>query len=210
MKKRTKSTSKRLSQDERRSALLRAAAEIFFEQGYADTSLDALIQRAGGSKRSIYTEFGSKEGLFITLVSEQAGLILSSLEHIEDSDISLRETLLNFARNLMRALMSPTVIGVGWAIIADGIRFPEIAEKYYEYGPGRSAERLAEVLESARQKGEITIKDCSLAANQFMGMLRDNTYLQILLRLRPPLTEAEQENYIHSVVDIFLEGARPR
>ncbi|TIW33462.1 MAG: helix-turn-helix transcriptional regulator, partial [Mesorhizobium sp.] len=42
----------------RREALLQAAAEIFFEQGYAATSIDAIIERAGGSKRNIYNEFG--------------------------------------------------------------------------------------------------------------------------------------------------------
>ncbi|WP_176026829.1 TetR/AcrR family transcriptional regulator, partial [Brucella intermedia] len=49
----------------RRKTILRAAAELFFEQGYATTSIDAIIERTGGSKRTIYSEFGSKEGLFL-------------------------------------------------------------------------------------------------------------------------------------------------
>lgn len=45
----------------RRQALLQAAAEVFFEQGYAATSIDPIIERAGGSKRNIYNEFGTSE-----------------------------------------------------------------------------------------------------------------------------------------------------
>ena len=50
---------KRLTAEERRSAILEAAASVFFEQGYAATSIDAIIARLGGSKRNIYNEFGS-------------------------------------------------------------------------------------------------------------------------------------------------------
>src|SRR3546814_17701069 len=57
---------------DRRAAILWAAGQVFFEQGYAATSIDAIIERAGGSKRNIYSEFGSKEGLFTALVSESA------------------------------------------------------------------------------------------------------------------------------------------
>ena len=57
--------SKRPPREGRRSAILEAAAQVFFEQqGYAATSIDAIIERIGGSKRNIYSEFGSKEGVF--------------------------------------------------------------------------------------------------------------------------------------------------
>jgi AcrR family transcriptional regulator len=53
------------------TALLHAAAEVFFEKGYERASLDALIARVGGSKRTLYKAFGSKAGLFDALVTEQ-------------------------------------------------------------------------------------------------------------------------------------------
>ena len=65
--------------DGRREALLRAAAEVFFEQGYAATSIDAIIERAGGSKRNIYNEFGNKQGLFSAIVRQNADKALSTL-----------------------------------------------------------------------------------------------------------------------------------
>src|SRR3546814_9452836 len=76
------------------------------------TSIDAIIERAGGSKRNIYNEFGNKEGLFAALVGTFAEKALSSLavEEIEGRD--LRETLLRFGHQLMTIYMSPALIGV--------------------------------------------------------------------------------------------------
>src|SRR5215475_7065572 len=71
--------SKRSPRENRRAAILEAAAQVFFEQGYAATSIDAIIERIGGSKRTIYNEFGSKEGVFTALVSESADAALAAL-----------------------------------------------------------------------------------------------------------------------------------
>ncbi|MBE0559954.1 MAG: helix-turn-helix transcriptional regulator, partial [Ochrobactrum anthropi] len=45
----------------------------------ATTSIDAIIERTGGSKRTIYSEFGSKEGLFLALVADNADRAISAL-----------------------------------------------------------------------------------------------------------------------------------
>ena len=56
--------------DELRDAILKAAAEVFFEAGYEGASIEAVIERVGGSKRAIYSHFGGKKELFAALVTE--------------------------------------------------------------------------------------------------------------------------------------------
>src|SRR3546814_7606658 len=70
-----------------RDALLAAAASIFFEQGYEATRIDDIIERAGGSKRKIYEEFGSKEGLFAAIVTERAKRAISARSEEHTSDL---------------------------------------------------------------------------------------------------------------------------
>ncbi|MGP4675078.1 TetR/AcrR family transcriptional regulator [Agrobacterium salinitolerans] len=201
---------KRLSAAERRTAILQAAATVFFEQGYAATSMDAIIERVGGSKRTIYSEFGNKEGLFTALVSEGADKALAALAVEEIGGRNLRETMLEFARRLVEVYMSPTMIGVYRAIMAEALRFPELAKAFYDRGPGRAAIRLAEVLEEAKKRGEIDVDDCRMVADQFAGMLRDNIHLQVVLGLRPPLSPSETERMARSIVSIFLDGLQSR
>jgi AcrR family transcriptional regulator len=192
----------------RRKALLQAAAEVFFEQGYAATSIDAIIERAGGSKRNIYNEFGNKEGLFSAIVTESADNVLSTLvvEEIERHD--LRETLTAFGQHLMGVYMSPTVIGIYRIVVTEANRFPDLAKSFYEQGPGRATSRLAEVLEVAKERGEIRTNDCLRVAGHFVGMIRDNL-LQVVLGLRPPPSDEEAQEAVASAVEVFLNGVRP-
>ncbi len=197
---------KRPSQDDRRTAILEAAAQVFFEQGYAATSIDAIIERIGGSKRNIYSEFGNKEGLFTALVSESADAALSALsvDHFGGKDLS--EILLEFGRRLLEIYMSPGLIGVYRSIMSEALRFPELAKAFYQKGPGRASDRLAEVLQEARDRGEIQLDDCHWAADHFVGMFRDNLHLRVVLGLRPPPTPAEAEAAVTSAIGIFLHG----
>jgi AcrR family transcriptional regulator len=194
----------------RREVLLAAAAEIFFEQGYAATSIDAIIERAGGSKRNIYNEFGNKEGLFAALVGTFAEKALSSLavEEIEGRD--LRETLLRFGHQLMTIYMSPALIGVYRTVVAEANRYPDLGRTFYDCGPARATKRLAEVLEGAKARGEVRADDCVRVADHFVGLIRDNLHLQVVLGLRPPPDEKETQEVVLSAVDVFLTGIKER
>jgi AcrR family transcriptional regulator len=192
----------------RREALLRAAAEVFFEQGYAATSIDAIIDRAGGSKRNIYNEFGNKQGLFSAIVKESADKVLSTLviERIEGHD--LRATLTAFGQHLMGVYMSPTLIGIYRIAVTEANRFPDLVKSFYEQGPGRATSRLAEVLEVANKRGEIRTDDCLRLAGHFVGMIRDNLHLQVVLGLRRAPSDEEAQEAVGSAVEVFLNGVR--
>lgn len=195
---------------ERREALLAAAADVFFEQGYAATSIDAIIERAGGSKRNIYNEFGNKEGLFAALVSTFAEKALSSLVIEEIGGRDLRETLIAFGQQLMTIYMSPALIGVYRTVVAEANRYPDLGRTFYDCGPARATNRLAEVLEAAKGRGEIRAHDCFRVADHFVGLIRDNLHLQVVLGLRPPPDETEANEVVHSAVDVFLSGITAR
>lgn len=47
-----------------RSELLDRAVELFRVRGYSDTSTAALVDELGVNRKSMYAEFGSKQGLF--------------------------------------------------------------------------------------------------------------------------------------------------
>ncbi len=194
----------------RRKTILRAAAELFFEQGYATTSIDAIIERTGGSKRTIYSEFGSKEGLFLALVADNADRAISALSLDYTTQSDLADTLTTFGNHLLDVYMSPSVLGIYRIIITEAGRFPDLARVFYEGGPGRTTAHLAKVLQAAADRKEIQIDDPLLVAGHFVGMIRDNLHLQVVLGLRPPPTEGEAQATVASAVALFLNGVRPR
>jgi AcrR family transcriptional regulator len=201
---------KRLPAAERRAAIIRIAADVFFEQGYAATSIDAVIEQLGGSKRSIYNEFGSKEGLFTSLVSEIADSALADLQIDQIKKKDLRETLTEFGCHMMRIYTAPPLIGVYRSIVTEAQRFPDLVRTVYERGPARATQRIAEVLETAVNAGKVRVDDCELAAAHLIGMLRGNLHLGVVLGLRPAPSEEEINIYVASIIDIFLNGLASR
>ena len=55
----------------RGESILEAAKNLFLKHGYAQTSLEMIIAEAGGSRRSIYNEFGNKQGLLTSVIQQQ-------------------------------------------------------------------------------------------------------------------------------------------
>jgi AcrR family transcriptional regulator len=66
------------------AALVEAGRELFAQDGYAATSLDAVVERAGVTKGALYHHFGGKRELFAAVFeAEQDRLIAAELEAYE-------------------------------------------------------------------------------------------------------------------------------
>jgi TetR/AcrR family transcriptional repressor of mexJK operon len=189
-----------------REAIIRAAAEIFLEQGYAATSIDSIIERVGGSNRNIYTEFGNKEGLFTAIATHHLDKVLSTLAIEDRKGSELPKALVTFGCLLMEMLMSPNLLGVFRIVVTENARFPELARKFYEDGPRRASETLAKMLRDARARGDIGAVDCAAAADHFVALIRGNLHLEVVLGLRPPPSAREIRKVVNSAVDLFIGG----
>ena len=206
MKQKHSIVAEKQSSSTRRESLLQAASELFFEQGYTATSLDAIIRRAGGSKRAIYTEFGGKKELFLALLKEigQQNLAVLEGQHGQHSD--LRSALNDFAQQTMSALMSPSALGLARSIMTEGLRFPELGDTYFRFGPGKMVRLLTDIFAAAIERGEIVHSRPEVLASLFLGMLRNTYYFQVVFRMSP-VPEAEfLRNEVLGAVDIFLYG----
>ena len=191
---------------ELRAAILEAASEIFLEEGYPGASIEAVIEKVGGSKRAIYSHFGSKKELFSALVTEASSKVLGALSPKDVEGKDLRETLRIFGLQVSRVLMTPTALALYRAVIAEGARQPDVAQAFFERGPGRVSKSLADMLDRFQARGAISIGNSQRAAERFLGMLRDDVHLQVVLGLRAPLDGAEMDRSVDQAVEIFLHG----
>jgi AcrR family transcriptional regulator len=191
---------------DRREKILEAAGEVFFECGYAGACIDRIIDKVGGSKRTIYEEFGNKEGLFGALLKENVQRTLQDLSPGELGGHDLRSTLTSFGRRTMGLQMSARGTALYRVVVSEGLRFPELAKVFWDNGPGLIRVKLAEALEEYRRRGELCIKDSQAAADLFLGMIRNTRHLAIVLGLREPPDEAERESMLREIVEVFLAG----
>ena len=53
---------------ERHARILCAATELFLRDGYAETSIDSILELSGGSKATLYSYFPTKDDLFRAVI----------------------------------------------------------------------------------------------------------------------------------------------
>ncbi|MEU2092253.1 TetR/AcrR family transcriptional regulator [Nocardia beijingensis] len=88
------------SHTSRHRALLDAAARVFAERGYDNTTVAAITAEAGVSRATMYVYFASKEEIFLALAERVRDDFLAAQEPgIEDDDprTMLRATIASFA-----------------------------------------------------------------------------------------------------------------
>lgn len=68
-------------------------------------------------------------------------------------------------------------------------RFPELARFLFELAPERSYERFIGFLEEKQLRGEVTVDDPQIAAEQFLAGLVGHQQLRMLLGVGRPVAE---------------------
>jgi len=92
---------KRIPAAQRRAGVLRAAATLFAERGYAGTRLDDVAAAAGVTKPIVYRHFDSKKALYLALLAKHEEDLPTFLAGVGDGLAGLPED------ELVRAILAP-------------------------------------------------------------------------------------------------------
>jgi TetR/AcrR family transcriptional repressor of mexJK operon len=192
----------------RRHAFLQAAMTVFLEKGYANATLDDVIARSGGSRQTLYSLFGGKQGLFEALITERVGKIFAPFiaEHVLDRTPD--EVLMDVGVRYLETVMTPDLLGLHRLVVAEGIFMKELAERFWEMGPAHTRALLADYFDQQNRRGILRLDKPEQAAQQFWGMLLGSFQLQCLLGLREAPGPEEIEAFVKSAVAWFLDGCR--
>ena len=197
--------SQRLSSrgEQRKAKILSAATKLFLSDGYGETSIDAIVEKSGGSKATLYSYFPTKADLFRavvdSIVTTQEGPVLGSLENV-------RETLVTFSEHRLRIVFSSNHRALMRLIISERDRFPDIARMYYEQGPLHSHMVLRDYFEILIERNVLDIRSADEACEFFRGMLLHQLYIEQLYLGASPLSAEELGVKARHVVDRFLEA----
>ncbi len=140
---------------DRRQAIIEAAFETFIEQGYAATRLDDVAKRAAVAKGTIYLHFKDKHALFEELVRNAIVPVASRLAAPPPATGSIRAVLESFAANFVREVTSTRRGAIVRLVIAEGPRFPAIADFYYREVVSRGMAGMRALIELGIARGEI-------------------------------------------------------
>lgn len=197
----------RCSAEVRRKAILEAAADVFLERGYAGASVDAVVERAGGSKATVYQLFGSKEGLLAALIAEGAEELAASAAALPP-DAPLEDSLRVFGERFLRLIMAPRRLALYRLVVGESGRFPELGDIFYRTGPEAMVHHLADFFRAAAVRGAIETADPDELARYFIGALRGDLHFRVLFNPTRAPTARELAQHLDFVIARFLAENR--
>lgn len=139
----------------RRQAIVDAALDEFIDRGYAATRLDDVAKRAGVAKGTIYLHFKDKEALFQELVRTALVPLIDRLAAPPSAGGSVRAVLENFAATFVKEVVTTRRGAIIRLIVAEGPRFPDIADFYYREVVSRGLAGMRALIEIGIARGEI-------------------------------------------------------
>ena len=193
----------------REAIILDVARDCFLADGYAATSMSTIAARLGGSKGTLYNYFKNKEELFAAVIQRQCGEALAGLQALAAVEADPRTQLIRMTRNLLSHIMSPDAMAMNRLVIGESERFPELAQVFYESGPRRGQELMAERLQALMDAGQLRRADADEAASQLKDLTIGNLMWLKMWGVRPERSPAEIDRYVAAGVDTFLRAYAP-
>jgi AcrR family transcriptional regulator len=134
--------------------------EEFIARGFAATRLDDVARRAGVAKGTIYLHFKDKESMFEELIRTAIVPMVVSLGNPPlRPDSSVRDMVEGFAKTFIEQVATTRRGDLVRLIVAEGPRFPAVADFYYREVVSRGLAGMRALIELGISRGEIRNRD---------------------------------------------------
>lgn len=193
----------------RGESILAAAKDLFLQQGYDQTSLDMIISVAGGSRRSIYNEFGNKQGLLMAVIHQEVSIQTATIASIKTTELIPKDALKEMCFRFVKGLVSETLVSLFRLVIQVVPKLPEVGEIIYEKGPLKGLKPLTEYLMLLDGKGILSIDDPFYATHMLLEMIKGRLHFKVLLLPNQKISDEDIQRHIDKAVDLFFKAYQP-
>ncbi len=196
---------RQLDTTEREAIIIDAAQSVILSQGLGGTSMAAIAQEAGMSKRTLYGVFESRAVLFAAIVRRIRNTVTRPLAESE-LELPLAERL--------RLLLTPTdekfsdllPLAILRAVIAEADRQPDLAREFLQEGPYALYGMIRLELDRSVAHGEIRISDTGEAARLMADMAHESVLEHLLMPQPAPERQQAYDRRLDLAIRVFLGG----
>jgi TetR/AcrR family transcriptional repressor of mexJK operon len=107
-------------------------------------------------------------------------------------------------------VLTPGGLAIYRVVVAESVRFPELGRAFYENGPQVTRASIERFLRRAVERGLLVMDNPRLAGDQFVGMIKGDLYLRLLLGIANETSQAEIDEAVEHAVATFLAAYAPR
>jgi TetR/AcrR family transcriptional regulator, mexJK operon transcriptional repressor len=200
--------------ERKREAITEAAVRLFLRDGFERTSVDAIAEEAGVSKRTIYNHYGDKENLFLSVIGDTYNGMIAIFEQLIDqylTDVSaegLEANVIAFAyETALTAARSPDRPALIRLMMSEGTHFPEL--RLVQMRPRGITAIIADRLTTLAARGLLEVTEPEEAANHLfsltMGQMNNRSLFGAV-----QLSDEEIRRMATSGARAFLRAYLPR
>jgi AcrR family transcriptional regulator len=199
---------KRSRGDVRNGKLQKVAADLFLKRGYEGVTVEKIVELAGGSKSTVYSEFGGKCGLFISSIENLCREANEPLTKIDYAGLNLEASLKKLSFQILKLITAKRSVELHRLAIGEAANCPEVGEAWYTHGPARTASFIRSLLESHKDE----LRKTAIPIERMAVMLHDSLTGDVLYRLLAGVgkheNDAELERLAGAAVDVILGSCK--
>jgi AcrR family transcriptional regulator len=177
-------------------AILEATLALLAERGFQATTIEAIADRAGVGRNTIYRRWSSKEELIADALHE----LTADLDVLEEGDVYSR--LLEHVHDLVRLFADPLFGRILPGVLGELQRNPTFARVYVERVVDPRRRAIVDLLLEARERGELR-QDVDV--EHVADLLAGPPFLRLLPLGLPPVGE----RYAEELLDTIWHGIAP-
>jgi AcrR family transcriptional regulator len=191
----------------RKTEILDAAARIFAEKGYANTTTKEIAEAADMAEGTLYNYFGGKRDLLLAVAHETRAAIEAMFEDAQQRQIQERRDIVALVAKGYDLLLSSlpfirTLLAEAW--LDDAILQTYVMERLLVVG-----QYISQFVQERVDSGVFRPIDPDLATRMILGMYIA-PILPVLRGVTPPPSREELHALAESVVDLLWDGIRIR
>jgi len=184
-----------------KAKIFQAAARLFAEKGYNGVSMREISESTGLSKPTIYYYFGSKEGVYTSLVEVGLHHNLEQFQQIIDMNIPVKQKIIEIVKIRFRQVQEYPEFAKFFLLIFMSIENLPFLKKFIEEAASRR-QSLADLIQQGIFQGEFgKSANPKLAADILIGTLMHFIVKQLNVKKKILSDELAEE-----IVELIFKG----
>ncbi|HTV95196.1 MAG TPA: TetR/AcrR family transcriptional regulator [Steroidobacteraceae bacterium] len=157
---------------QRNLELLDKALDLFLENGFERTTIDAVAASVGMAKRTVYLRYGNKTGLFKASLKRAIESWIVPVERLRAAESDdAEQTLLKVGQILVANIMSPAGLRLMRITNAESGRLPEIGAFAYTQGTAPTTAYLTDLIRRRVRPHGVEVAEPGEAAMAFLYLV---------------------------------------
>lgn len=190
------------------SRILDVAQSLFLSQGFERTSIDQIANTAHIAKRTLYARFDGKDKVFDAVIQRRIDRNLLKLDMLDLEGMPLVGKLTRLAHMLLDHVLDPEAIELDRAIIAEAVRFPNLARLYREHAGPRYIAYVVQILMSSPETYTRSPQQAERDANNFLILILLPLLRMALFSTTEQVRIELKGGIIEDRISFFMKGIR--